>query len=1059
MTVPEFSVRRRVTLVMVYILVMFFGVFSLYRLRVDLYPDMEVPYVLVMTSYIGASPADIETLITRPLEEAAVSVQGLKNLNSTSKNSISLLMLEFNWGYDMDKAETDTRRRLELVNLPDEVEKPLIFAIDPSMQPIVMFNLVGDYSMAELRKIAEDELKPRLERVVGISAVDVAGGEKREIKVKLNPSKLEAYKVSPLTIMQVLAAENKQSVGGYIESAGMDWNIQTWGKYRSIDEIGEVLLGMGSSDRGALIPIRLRDIADIEDGVEEIRRILETDGKSSVLMLARKQSGANTVEAAEALIKVLPDVLATQQGLDYRIIFDQSEHINIALSNLGETAVFAVIIVFFVLLFFFRRIFPSLIVATAIPTSVFATFGVMNSLGMTLNVMSMAGLALAVGMLVDNAIVVLENVFRHHEEGRNSFYAATRGSDQVLLAIVASTLTTLAVFVPILFVPGIAGVIFKDLALTVCASLLVSLFVAITFVPMTSFFLLSSKRFKRDETRMKTGATTQKMRAFYEKSVRFCVNHRLLIIMPTLVFFALAIYVFVKYIPKDFMAATDDSMVMIKLTTEMGNDVSSTYRITEEVLDKVREIIPEKDRRMISIDVGAADTGFAAIGSVGVHGATIRIPLNKPKTREKSTFEFMDELRDSLRDVPGISYQVQGMNNMGGSQGDVIIEIYDDDIDVTRKLAKDVKLNLLKENDIADISLSMEEQKPEVQVIFDRKKMSELGLSTALVSTAITIYFRGVTASYYSEGGDEFDIKLRYDKPYRSDLSDIGRMPIETQSGDVVMLSSIASVQQGLGPAEILRKNQARYQTVAITLKNSYQNDDGTVQIKNMEYSINKVKEYMDSLKRENAESTWRYEIGGTADDFATSFMYLGLAIIVSICLVYMVMASQFESFREPFIILFTVPLAFMGVVVAFLISGKQINIASLIGCIILVGIVVNNGIIMVDAANQYRRDEHLNKFDAIVVAARTRLRPILMTALGTIFSMVPLSLSISEGSEMWSGMAVTVIGGLTSATFLTLFIVPIMYTFFAAKTITIYSEDDEEAEQAKVQIEAQAKA
>lgn len=1058
MTVPEFSVRRRVTLVMLYILVMFFGVFSLMQLRLDLYPDMEVPYVIVMTTYVGASPSDIETLVTRPLEEQAVSVQGLKNMTSTSKNSISMVMLEFSWGHDMDQAETDTRRKIEMVDLPDEVEKPLVIAIDPSMQPIVMFNLIGDYSMAELRKIAEDEIKPRLERVTGISAVDVAGGEEREILVKLNPAKLEAYKVSPLTIMQVLAAENKQSVGGYLEASGMDWNIQTFGKFANIEEIGEVLLGMGVSDMGKTIPIRLRDIADIEDGYNESRRILETDGKSSVLMLARKQSGANTVEAAEGLLKALPDVLATQVGLDYRVVFDQSEHINISISNLGETAVLAVIIVFFVLLVFFRRIMPSLIVATAIPTSVLATFGVMNSMGMTLNVISMAGLALAVGMLVDNAIVVLENVFRLHEEGKNSYYSSTRGSDQVLMAIVASTLTTVAVFLPILFVPGIAGVLFKDMALTVCVSLVVSLVVAMTFVPMTSFYLLNSKRFRRDEGKVMENASTRKLRNGYEKIVRACLRHRAVIVLGVLAVFGVCILMFIKFIPKDFMAATDDSMVMIKLQTEMGNDVNQTYKVVEEVLEIVENTVSEKERKMISIDVGAAESGFAAIGSGGVQSATIRVPLVKPGHRSRSSFAIMDLLRDRLRDVAGISYQVQGMNaGFGGSAGDIVIEVYDEDIQKARKVTKEIKTELLKRNDVAEISLSMEDQKPEIQVVFDRRKMTELGLSTAAVSTAITIYFRGVTASYYSEGGDEYDIVLRYDRAYRSDLKDIARIPIQTSSGEIVLLSSIASVEEGLGPASIARKNQERYQTVTVTLKSSFVDEEGVEQVKNMEYSVAQVRELMDSLRSSTPDSNWRYEIAGTADDFATSFMYLGLALLISIFLVYMVMASQFESYREPFIILFTVPLAFIGVILAFLISGEQINIASLIGIIILVGIVVNNGIVMVDAANQYRLEEGWDKFEAITIAARTRLRPILMTALATILAMIPLAADSGEGAEMWRGMAITVIGGMTSATFLTLFVVPIMYTFFAAKTIVVYSLEDGNDVKAQEPVESKA--
>ena len=499
MSVPGYSVKHRVTMTMFYTLVIAFGIFSFFRLQLDLYPDMEIPYILVMTTYIGASPADIETLVSRPIEETVVSVTGVKNVTSNSKENVGIVMLEFDWGYDMDQAEIDTRNKLDLVkgNLPDDADAPIVIAMDPSMQPIVMFNIVADLPISELRQIAKDRLKPKLERVEGISSVEVGGGEERQIHIRLDPKKLEAYRIAPTTIVQMIAAENKQSVGGYIEASGMDLSIQSSGKYKTVEEIGEILLSAGRSDTGEMIPIRLRDVAEIDDTVAESRRYVETNGKSSIMLIVSKQSGANTVEAAKGVLNKLPEIIAEEDGLSYNIINDQSEYIESSIDNLKETCVLAIVIVFFVLLVFFRSITTSLIVATAIPTSLMATFAFMSSMGMTLNVISMAGLALAVGMLVDNAIVTLENIFRHREEGDTAFQSCVKGAREIMLAITASTLTTIAVFLPILFVPGIAGMMFRDMSLVICGALTVSLVVAITFVPMLSYYLLKSPKFDK----------------------------------------------------------------------------------------------------------------------------------------------------------------------------------------------------------------------------------------------------------------------------------------------------------------------------------------------------------------------------------------------------------------------------------------------------------------------------------------------------------------------------------------------------------------------------------
>ncbi|MBQ9394101.1 MAG: efflux RND transporter permease subunit [Proteobacteria bacterium] len=1052
MSLPGYSVKNRVTMTMLFFLVIIFGVFSFTRLQLDLYPDMDIPYIVVVTSYVGASPADIETLISRPIEETAVSVTGVKNVMSTSKQNVSMVMLEFDWGYDMDQAEIDTRNKLDLVkgNLPDEVDATYVIAMDPSMQPIVLFNLTGDLPASEIRHIAEKRIQPRLERVAGISSVEVGGGELREIHVRLNPQKLEAYKISATTIYGMIKNENAQSVGGYIEASGRDLNIQTQGKFKSVKEIGDILLSAGADEKGQMIPIRLRDVAEIEDTIEESRRFMRVNDKAAVLMIASKQSGANTVDAANGLIKALPDVLEDIPELEYNIINNQAEFIESSISNLAQTVVLAVVIVFLVLLAFFRSVTTSLIVASAIPVSLLGTFGFMSSMGMTLNVISLAGLSLAVGMLVDNAIVTLENIFRHREEGDSAFHAAVTGAREIMMAITASTLTTVAVFLPILFVPGIAGMMFRDMSLTICGALAISLVVAITFVPMLSYYMLKSPRFDKtikknsgnevDDLSTLDEATantfTNRMRKGYERFLRACIKSRGLVTLIVVVLFGVSLWGFTK-IPKEFMPTSDDSFMTVKIQTEMGMDAKTTFEVTQEVKKIVEKTILPSERRMISVDAGSSDSGFSAMFSNGVNSATIRIPLVKPKFRDRSITELLDATRDALKGVPGITYQVAGRGGPGGSGGDIDLEIYYDDIQMTRTITERIKRYALTRPDISEVKLSIEEQKPQIQVDYDREKLSELGLTSNAVSTLVTIFFRGLAASQYLEDGDEYDILVRYDRSFRNDIHEVENMPIQTNSGTVVPLSTVAHVYENLAPTQIDRKNQERYQKVSLTLKNTYIDPEtGLTVKKNMEKTISDFEEYLKAeMKKDKDEKgiEWYYAVAGMAEYFKDSIMNLAYALIVSIFLVFGVMASQFESYREPFIVMFTIPLALIGVVGIYAITGRTIDLAGMIGIIMLVGIVVNNGIVLVDAANQ-NRDRGMDKVTAIVNAGRTRMRPVMMTALTTILSMIPLALQIGEGSETWAGMGTAVIGGLTLSTFFTLFFVPIMYTFFAAK-------------------------
>ena len=1033
MNLSELSVRRGVTFAMIYLVVVGFGLFSLSRLALDLYPDISFPTVVVLTQYTGASPEDIETLVSRPIEAGVSSVKRVKELRSTSKEGVSFVEVRFDWGTDMDQAETEVRRALELVQgqLPDDAEDSLVFAFDPSMQPIIIATIRGPYPLDELRRIAVEDIEPRLERLPGIASAETAGGLEREIRIELDPVKVAAHGLDVNRVVQAVYLENTQVPGGSVEQGTLDFTIQTTGKYQRVEDVGEVVVGVKPSAGGPL-PVRLKDVARILDSFREDQRILEVDGEPAVWMIVRKQSGANTVRAAEAVMNALPEIKhEAAADIEFKAIFNQADFINQSLGNLSTTGLAGVGITFLVLLLFLRHVRSAIIVASAVPISVVATFGVMDQANMTLNVLSMAGLALAIGMLVDNSIVTLENIFRLREEGQDGRTAAIEGAQTVSTAVTASTLTTVSVFVPVLFVPGIAGVLFRDMAVTICFSLIVSLMVALSFIPLAASRLLRRRPAgKNGEGAGGKVGIFARLRHAYRSRLEWLLQGRRWVVGVTLVAVLGATGGLFALVPMDFMAQNDQSMVIVSVETAVGNNIQETKRVMDEVVEQLERTIRPEERRMIATDTGIG-RGFVAIFAKGVHAGMIRVPLVKISERQRSQAEIEAAVREALRGVPGVTATV-GMPNMMGSGGDIDVQILGHDLEVSRRVGLELKQQLLGLPDLAEVTFSMEEQKPEVEVRYDRKKLAELGLSAAAVSNSLSAYFMGRIAGRYAEGGDEYDLLVRYGREYRLDLDELRNMPVSTLGGDTVPLGNLAHVEVGLGPVNITRIDQGRFTQIVTKLHDTYVDGEGKTQTKDLRRSIERVEGVLRGYPWPQGFS---YHVGGSAEDFLTSFRYLGIALMVSVLLVYMVMAGQFESFRQPFIILFTVPLAGIGVIAMFMATRSTMDMSALIGVIMLVGIVVNNGIVMIDAANQ-QRALGLGRVEAILEAASIRLRPVLMTSLTTILAMTPLALGIGEGSAGWAGLAKSVIGGLTAATCLTLFVVPTAYTIFARKTV-----------------------
>ncbi|MFH1469495.1 MAG: efflux RND transporter permease subunit [Pseudomonadota bacterium] len=1043
MNLSVLSVRRGVTFTVVWLVVMLFGLFSLSRLKLDLLPDLQFPGILVVTTYTGASPADMETLISRPIETAVASVERVKTIDTASSEGLSIVNVSFSWGTDMDQAETDVRRSLDMYSsmLPDDADDSLVFAFSTDMKPVMFLAVDGSLPLDQLRTIAEDQVQPRLERVQAVASASVTGGLEREIHVDLDPLLVGATGLDVNAVVQALYAENMQEPGGSLDQEPLSFTIHTGGRYSSLDDIRQVVVGRRAQTNALGQPtgsriIRLGEVATVSDTYQEATSVEEADGRPAVRLALRRQSGENTVQAIEGVLKALPEINRDlPDGVEVKVIAEDSGSIKRSLGNLATTGLMGVGITFIVLMAFLGDLRASVIVATAIPLSVIATFAVMDQASMTLNILSMAGLALAIGMLVDNAVVVLENIFRLREEGRGAWLAAATGARGVGTAVTASTLTTLSVFVPILFVEGFAGMMFRDMAVTICFALTVSLIVALSFVPLAASRILAKPSEGGEKARQRVG----KLLGVYQRGLDWSLAHRWRVVFALAGALVLSGGLAVT-LRSDLMARQDNGQLFISVETPVGSSLAETWGRVDEVVQRIEGVVRPDELEHTMVDAGAG-TGIQAIFGSKANSGSIRVILTPPGERERGVIEIEDAIRAATADLAGVEIHVGSPFSLTGA-ADIQVALKGWDLDQARETGMVMKQKLEALPEVAEVAFSLADQQPALEVVFDRPKMAELGLSSATVGRAVATAFQGRTAGFYSDGGDEFEIRVRWEKDARQDIDALRRMPVTTPTGRTVPLSTIARVDIGLSPVTIDREDQQRSNSLDITLADTWTDENGKSHRKDMRGAIQRVREAAGAVPLPEG---FTMEVGGSAEDFADSFKSLGIALLLSILLVYLVMASQFESLRQPFVIIFSVPMAMIGVVLTFAITRTAIDVSSLIGVIMLVGIAVNNGIVMVDAANQLRR-EGQERMEAIRNASLMRLRPVLLTSLTTIFAMVPLALQIGEGSEQWSGMARAVIGGLVAATTLTLFVVPVLYTFFAAKHLNAEEKELEDA-------------
>lgn len=1023
MKLPELGVRRPVLTLMIFVGILIVGAISLSQLPIDLMPKIDLPVMSVITFYRGASTEDVETRITKVIESHVSTVPNVKEVSSVSEEGLSAVTLRFEWGSNLDEVANDVRQGLDFAArfLPEDAEEPSLIKFDFSMMPILFFGVTAEESYPGLNKLLEEKFGDPLKRVPGVAMTLVMGGEQREIQVNIDRQRLEAYHLSVGQITGILAAENLTQPAGDLKMGRTTYVLRVPGEFRSVEEIRNVVVGSASG-----VPIYLRDVAEVEDSFKEVEWRIRINRGRGALMMVQKQSGANTLEVAERVRKALPRIESKlPSDVKVHLLMDSSDFIRRSINNLAATLGWALLFVMLVVFFFLREFRGSLIIALTIPFSLIIAFIFLYLGGYTINMMTLSALAIAIGMVVDNAIVIYENAYRHRDkEGESRHEASIFGASEVGLAVTASTLTTLAIFVPIIFVKGIAGIMFQELAFVVIVVLAGSLLTALLLTPMLASRLMriptattrrgGRRRFHERSERWFTG-----METLYQRILGWTLGHRKTTVGIGLAIFGVSLFM-LRFVGTEFMPEMDQSEISGHIELPVGTRVEATDQVMHQMEEIIVQDVPEQ--KMLFARCGVSESGMGSI--MGRRSDTHIIMIGGrlvPKgERSRSSQEIMHALGEKATRIPGIKVidfsQQDPMQAMSGGAKPVSVEIYGHDIDQTDALA--LKLRTMMEGipGLTDITISREKGKPELWIEVDREKASTLGLNMAAIASALRTQFSGKVATKYREGGDEYDTFVRLRSPDRASIADLENALVTTPTGAQIPISSIAAVVERRGPLTIQRKDQERMVTVGAGL---YKRPLGDV-----------VADIKAGLAKMTFPEGVDVVIAGSAQDQEESFRWLLLALILGIILVYMVMAAQFESLLDPFVILFSIPFAITGVIWILLITGKTLNIISYVGMIMLVGIVVNNAIVLVDYTN-IMRARGLSVHDAILTAGRRRLRPVLMTALTTIFGLLPLALRTGEGSEVWSPLAISVIGGLLVSTLITLIFVPTLYSIF----------------------------
>ncbi|MBN1807853.1 MAG: efflux RND transporter permease subunit [Planctomycetes bacterium] len=1019
MKFSRFAVHRPIFTIMVVIMILILGGVSLSRLPIDLMPDITFPTLSISTTYSNAGPEEMEKLVTQPVEEAMSAVPGVEGVSSISSEGNSNVRVTFNWGTDLDAAANDIRDRLDRVipRLPEDASRPSLRKFDLASFPVLILGASSRLDPIQVQSIIEKQIKYRIERVPGVAALDVWGGLDREIHVNIDPDKIKAMRLSLNQILAQIRAGNINLPAGSIDRGNYEVAIRTPGEFRKLEELRDTVVAEREGS-----PVLLREVADVEDSWQTIRRIVRVNGEPGVRLSVNKQSGTNTVEIARGVLKEIEAINRDIPQIKLIPIIDSSDFIQRSIRNVGQAALYGGLLAVAVLLFFLRDFRSTAVIATAIPVSIVAAFGLMYFGGFTLNMMTLGGLALGVGMLVDNSIVVIENIYRLRENGQAPLEAAVNGSKEVTAAVVASALTTMAVFLPLIFVRGMAGVMFKQFSFVIAFSILCSLLSALTLVPMLGGRLVrptslaaaagesfAHKLFRRSEMLFRA------METAYKHLLHTVLNHRLVTAgLSTLLFIgslALAPLLGTELMPK-----TDEGEIRIDAEMEVGTRLELVDEKMQQIEAVARRLVPEI-KSIVSSTGGHGWHGSAS------HTGDLRISLVAQAQRTRSSEEIAQQLRKALAGIPGTTVRIRTstglfiFSRMAGSTEKVQVEIRGHDLETADALAESVRRIVENVPGITDADVSRDTGTPEEQVIVDRRKAADMKLSVQQVAEALQTVLSGTRAGDFRESGDEFPIMVQVKDADKLGLNEILDLTLANADGEPVVLRNVVQTVQRRGPVAIERKDQERLVTVSANIGDR---DMGSV-----------IRDIRDGLRSIPVPSNFSIIFGGEYEEQQEAFYELLIGFILALLLVYIVMACQYESLRDPFVVMFSVPLAAIGVILMLFMTRTTFNVQSFIGCIMLGGIVVNNAILLVDTTNLLRRRDGMPLREAVEEAGRRRLRPILMTAMTTMLALVPLALGIGEGGEAQAPMARAIIGGLLSSTLVTLVFVPVLYSLF----------------------------
>ncbi len=1017
MSIYRSSVNKPVTTFLVFLAFAILGLFCLSRLPIDFFPDVESNTIMVMSSYPGASAEDVENNLTKTLENTLNSVSNLKNITSQSKENLSFLTLEFKYGIDIEEATNDVRDKLSMVSstLPDGASSPIIFKFSADDIPILMLSAKATKSASALDKLLDDRVATPLARVAGVGTVSVIGAPQREIQVYCDPTKLEAYHLSIASIASVIAAENRNVPSGSIDIGSETYTLRIKKEFKDPSELMDIVVGTSGGNT-----VFLRDVARINDGLEERSQESYTAGLRSALVMIQKQSGFNTVGVVKSVNDAMVGIRNTlPPDIEFGVVLDTSDYIIRTINSLKETIMITFLVVMLIVYIFLGRWKGTFIVILSIPIALLASLMYLFATGNTLNIISMSALSIAIGMVVDDAIVVLENVTTHLERGEKPKEAAVHGTSEVGISVIASTLTMLCVFLPLTMIPGMAGVMFKQLGWIVSIIMIESTTAALSLVPMLCSQMLGNENKSGKVYHFifdPINSFLDKISRGYSRLIAWCMGHKKTVLFGSFVVFVFVMGTIGSQVKTEYFPQGDMGRVSASVELPIGTSQDVTKEVASRIYEKISADVPEI--QVFNYRFGQADTdnAFASMQNNGTHIISMNINLGAKSTRQRGSAEIMDIIRADINSFPEVrkANVTEGQGGGMGGASSVAIEVYGYDFAETEAVAKELKERLDTTGIFAQIVPSRDQYSPEYQVDFDRHKLALNGLSSTTAASAVSAAMSGSVTSHYREDGEEYDIRVRYAPEFRNSTESIGNIVVYNNAGTGIRVKDLGTVVEDKVPPTIQRKNRERLITLTAIIANGRALSEGVVATN-------------EALASMEIPANINVTIGGDYEDQQDMFSDMILLMILIIILVYMVMASQFESFMGPFVIMFSIPFALVGVMLGLWVTGTALGVMAMIGIIILLGIVVKNGIVLIDYTILCQ-ERGMDVREASVTAARSRLRPILMTTLTTVLGMMPMALGTGDGAEMWRSLGMTVVWGLSISSLITLGIIPTLY-------------------------------